>query len=120
MHPSIDHRSPTGARDDLTGAQLGQIRAALQEIVDEHRRRLQENEELFRSLVADPSVDVSERERARRAAATAYETCQDAYRALQAITDGAYGRCLTCGDPIPFERLEALPLTEACVTCPHA
>lgn len=120
MHPSIDHPSVADIQPALTNTQLGQLRAALQSIVDEHRRRLQENEDLFGSLVADPSVDVSQREVARRAAAAAFETCQQAYRALQAISDGTYGRCLTCDQPIPFERLEALPLTESCVACPHA
>ena len=117
--PSIDHPTLTGAPGDLTDVQLDLLRTALQAISDEHRRRLQENEELFRSLVADPSVDVSEREVVRQAVAAAFDTCEQADRALQAITDGTYGRCQTCDQPIPFERLEALPLTESCVACPH-
>lgn len=119
MHSSVGQPLRAGARD-LTHEQLVQLRSALESIVDEHRRRLQENEELFRSLVADASIDVTEREVARRAAASAFETCQQAYRALQALADGSYGRCLSCSETIPFERLEALPLTECCVACQRA
>ena len=35
--------------------------------------------------------------------------------ALNAIDEGTYGSCATCGKPIPLERLEALPYTIYCV-----
>lgn len=35
--------------------------------------------------------------------------------ALQAMDDGSYGICRTCGEPIPRERLEAVPETLYCV-----
>ncbi|GFN30419.1 TraR/DksA C4-type zinc finger protein [Paenibacillus xylaniclasticus] len=35
--------------------------------------------------------------------------------ALKAIDNGTYGRCLTCGKDIPYERLEALPDSLYCV-----
>ncbi|WP_042159845.1 TraR/DksA C4-type zinc finger protein [Paenibacillus gorillae] len=35
--------------------------------------------------------------------------------ALQAIEDGSYGICRTCGEPIPTERLEALPDSLYCI-----
>ncbi len=38
-------------------------------------------------------------------------------RAADRIADGTYGRCLRCGEPIPGERLEALPAAETCLTC---
>ncbi|WP_270172168.1 TraR/DksA C4-type zinc finger protein [Paenibacillus sp. SYP-B4298] len=34
--------------------------------------------------------------------------------ALQAMDEGRYGTCITCGEPIPYERLEALPDTLYC------
>jgi DnaK suppressor protein len=37
--------------------------------------------------------------------------------ALQRLDDGTYGMCVTCGQPIPTERLEALPFAEQCVSC---
>ena len=35
--------------------------------------------------------------------------------ALKAIQEGNYGICKSCGQPIPFERLEAVPTTQYCV-----
>ncbi|MFC4778443.1 TraR/DksA C4-type zinc finger protein [Paenibacillus sp. GCM10023252] len=35
--------------------------------------------------------------------------------ALQAMDEGTYGTCLACGDPIPLERLEAVPDTLYCI-----
>ena len=37
--------------------------------------------------------------------------------ALQRIEDGTYGTCVTCGRPIPPERLEALPFAGQCLDC---
>ena len=37
--------------------------------------------------------------------------------ALRRIEDGSYGTCATCGQPIPRERLEALPFAGQCVSC---
>jgi len=35
--------------------------------------------------------------------------------ALQAIETGSYGKCETCGNDIPFERLKAVPDTRFCI-----
>ena len=37
--------------------------------------------------------------------------------ALKRIDDGTYGICEECGEPIPAERLEAIPFTPYCVRC---
>lgn len=37
--------------------------------------------------------------------------------ALARLDDGSYGSCVTCGEPIPHERLEALPHASQCVAC---
>jgi RNA polymerase-binding transcription factor DksA len=37
--------------------------------------------------------------------------------ALQRIEDGTYGTCEECGEPIPGERLDAIPFTPYCVRC---
>jgi len=37
--------------------------------------------------------------------------------ALQRIAEGTYGTCRDCGQPIPIERLEALPAATRCITC---
>jgi RNA polymerase-binding protein DksA len=38
-------------------------------------------------------------------------------RALEKIGNGTYGVCEKCGDPIPKERLRALPHAALCVKC---
>ena len=38
-----------------------------------------------------------------------------ARQALGRIEDGTYGKCVACGEPIPKERLEAVPETPYCV-----
>jgi RNA polymerase-binding transcription factor DksA len=37
--------------------------------------------------------------------------------ALRRIESGTYGRCATCGDGIPHERLAVVPETVYCVSC---
>lgn len=37
--------------------------------------------------------------------------------ALDRLGHGSYGRCETCGTPIPPERLEVLPAARQCVDC---
>ena len=37
--------------------------------------------------------------------------------ALRALDDGSYGTCVTCGNPIAVERLEAIPWVAQCIDC---
>ena len=37
--------------------------------------------------------------------------------ALQKFDDGTYGKCDNCGQPIPPDRLEALPQASLCLNC---
>lgn len=37
--------------------------------------------------------------------------------ALRRITEGRFGDCESCGDPIELRRLEARPTTDLCVSC---
>jgi RNA polymerase-binding transcription factor DksA len=37
--------------------------------------------------------------------------------ALDRLAEGGYGVCVTCGRPIPEERLEARPSADRCVDC---
>ena len=53
---------------------------------------------------------------ARRLSATATEVD----RALERLSAGTYGSCEICGDPIPPERLEAIPWAATCVSCSGA
>ena len=40
--------------------------------------------------------------------------------ALSRLEAGTYGRCESCGGPIPTERLEAVPTASLCVGCKQA
>lgn len=37
--------------------------------------------------------------------------------ALERLEKGTFGRCESCGSPIPKERLEAIPTARLCVSC---
>jgi DnaK suppressor protein len=41
-------------------------------------------------------------------------------RALGKIANSNYGRCETCGQPIPLARLQALPMAANCLPCTEA
>ena len=41
-------------------------------------------------------------------------------RALLRLEQGTYGFCVSCGDPIPADRLAARPAAERCVACASA
>lgn len=64
-------------------------------------------------VTADRSQQITlvEQLRARRA---------DVLTALQKIDDGTYGKCESCGQDIPAERLEAVPAATLCVACKQA
>lgn len=53
-------------------------------------------------------ISLVEQLRARRA---------DILSALRKIEIGTYGRCESCGQDIPAERLEAVPAATLCVSC---
>ncbi|MEZ5170494.1 MAG: TraR/DksA C4-type zinc finger protein [Acidimicrobiia bacterium] len=40
--------------------------------------------------------------------------------ALGRMDDGTYGNCTSCEQPIPLERLRAMPAARFCVTCQEA
>ena len=58
-----------------------------------------------------------ERERDLALSAQALAEVAAIDRALEKIKDGSYGVCEKCGDPIPKERLKALPHAALCVKC---
>jgi DnaK suppressor protein len=58
-----------------------------------------------------------ERERDLALSAQALAEVQAIDAALAKIAAGTYGNCERCGEPIPEERLEALPHAALCVRC---
>jgi RNA polymerase-binding transcription factor DksA len=45
------------------------------------------------------------------------EELQDVEAALARLREGAYGSCMRCGEPIPYDRLVAFPTAKRCTTC---
>jgi DnaK suppressor protein len=51
--------------------------------------------------------------------ATAESALYEIDAALQRLEEGSYGICERCVEPIPWERLEALPMSRLCTTCQY-
>lgn len=63
---------------------------------------------------ADEATELYEREKDLALNEHAERELKEIERALAAMKNGTYGRCEICGQPIPYERLEALPTTTFC------
>jgi RNA polymerase-binding protein DksA len=112
---------PAPRAQHLADAELVTLRRALEGERDAQAAQVEENEAFFHALAAGTGVDASgiDRDLARTAADRAREALDDIDRALRRLDDGSYGTCTGCGQPIPFERLSAIPHTEFCVSCPR-
>lgn len=109
---------PSGAQP-LTEAQRDQIKQVLDTERAAAAARIGSSEEDGSSRSDDSSEAPSqfEIERERLMAKRADEHIVALVEASARLDDGSYGICQKCGVGIPFERLEALPLTLACVNC---
>ncbi len=65
--------------------------------------------------IADHASEMIDREVDETLEENAEHVIQEIDEALQQIADGTYGTCLVCGDPIPEERLEAIPYATLCI-----
>ncbi|RAP76635.1 TraR/DksA C4-type zinc finger protein [Paenibacillus montanisoli] len=114
---------------NLTNSQLRDLRSQLVVEKAAIEQRLASSEHYgFSSSLKDESGDLSSYDNHPADAATeTYERGKDLAlheqeelhlsrieAALSAIDDGIYGKCRTCGNSIPFERLQALPDTLYC------
>ena len=66
---------------------------------------------------ADAGTATFEREKELSIEQNVRDLIQKIDRALKRIDDGTYGICEQCGEPIPRERLRALPYAALCVRC---
>jgi RNA polymerase-binding protein DksA len=85
------------------------------ELEHERQFRLDQLEELYAEAAA--SADNARREVTRALIVAAQWALGDINAALHRLDRGTYGICERCGAPIPFERLEILPMTRLCVQC---
>jgi DnaK suppressor protein len=107
-------------------AKLGELRSALEEQRDNLRKEISDQG-------GDPDSDDASIDVERGFADSAHSTAERARliavmkalranlrwvnRALKKMDLGTYGTCERCGNPIPGERLEALPWAILCVDC---
>lgn len=120
-HPShgVADTPSTDAREShLTADQLLRLARALHDDLEHLHERLAHHDAAFGLLADDASVDATERHVARRAVDHDRQAIRNVNDAIASIDDGTYGACIACGRAIPFERLEALPATRTCVSCP--
>lgn len=66
---------------------------------------------------AETGTATFERERTMSLARNARQTIIAIERALARMDAGTYGLCVSCGQAIPHERLEALPHAVDCMDC---
>jgi RNA polymerase-binding transcription factor len=65
--------------------------------------------------LADHASDMLERELDWTLEENAERILAEIEDALVRLDNGTYGRCAVCGDPIPDERLDAVPYATLCV-----
>jgi RNA polymerase-binding transcription factor DksA len=102
----------------LTRESLAMLRALLLCEVLEQMTHATTCRRLADGLTGEQDGDsVLDREIAEVEAARADTAIAEARHALSKLDDDTYGICERCREPLPFERLEALPHARFCVGC---
>ena len=123
--------TPTSTHPDLSSAQLAGLREALlseravyerqaQDLAAEADALMQEREQgdvQFDEESGEGDTLSAERERDLMLSATAQRSVDAIDAALERVDVGTYGVCTRCTNPIPFERLEAIPEASMCIPC---
>jgi len=92
--------------------------ALLAEIAALERERASREESAgIGNVVAEEMMETLVRERDLALRSNARELLEQVNAALRRLDEGTYGICADCGEPIPIERLEALPYATLCVRC---
>jgi DnaK suppressor protein len=71
----------------------------------------------FGKRIGDGTTYAVERMTDAYQARTIYSTVAEIDQALVRLDEETYGRCVACGEPIPEERLQAVPWAALCVPC---
>ena len=93
------------------------VRLALQREREEMLKRAKTPVETGKGDDADLATMSQNKERVLWLANDARQRLEAIEKALERIDRGTYGACANCGNPIPEERLHAMPLTLYCVAC---
>jgi DnaK suppressor protein len=96
------------------------LRAICTELDQQRRFRTEQLEELaVDSAEAMATSDQSRLQVTRVLALAAEAALSDIDGALQRLEDGSYGICERCAEPIPWQRLEVLPMSRLCTPCQY-
>jgi DnaK suppressor protein len=114
----MDQQTTDQLRERLTGEQVELLRQ-LEELGAQHDADGIENPFLDAGF-ADAGQATAERVNLLTMVKNLRDTLREVQDALQRIDQGTYGVCQRCGQPIPEERLEALPATRLCIACKRA
>jgi YteA family regulatory protein len=117
-------------RPILNETQIKQLREQLLNERDELRHHLKENENfgmdepmgaqlaelsLYDNHPADIGSELFERGKDLALTELLEHQLEKTEAALRRIDEGTYGKCAECGEPIPLERLQALPSADYCM-----
>jgi DnaK suppressor protein len=117
------------SRPAANDGEYADLRAALveraEELGREHARAVADINDLQRDRVADGAGDdqadagtkTFEREQELSIANNRLDLLTQMERAIERIDAGTYGRCESCGNPIPKARLQAFPSATLDVAC---
>ncbi|MEV5692082.1 TraR/DksA family transcriptional regulator [Micromonospora globbae] len=106
---ALSAQEPAGVVEEHTEL----LRAMLEDQFAAHTRRLTELTVYARL----PGHGGYEPQALETLAAAARQGIADTAQALRRMTDGSYGVCERCGEPIPLGRLKALPHARYCAPC---
>ena len=106
------------AASHLTSERLTELGVELER---QRRFRAAQLEDLA-AAAAEPasSTDAARRQITRALTVAAESVLSDIDAALHRLHNGTYGKCQYCVAPIPYERLEALPMARLCMPCQYA
>ena len=104
------------ARNSVGGADLAALRAQLEQ---QRSFRMLQIKELAATTQRNSAAATEEaiRQVALSLAEAATTVLAEIDDALDRIERGSYGRCQRCGDDIPLERLQTLPMAGHCMPC---
>jgi len=104
-----------------SAAELENQFSTLREELDQQRRfRREQLEEL--ALEAGEAVSTADQNRLqvnRLLTLAAESALSEIDSALQRLEEGSFGICERCAEPIPWERLEVLPMSRLCTPCQY-
>jgi len=101
----------------LFGRQLSAIRA---DLAQQRRFRSEQLEELaVDATEAMATADQNRLQVTRVLTLAAEAALSEIDAALQRLEEGSYGICERCGEPIPWQRLEVLPMSRLCTPCQY-